>query len=287
MTILFLLLLAAPAVAQSQQELEARIRQLESRLERAESLIRQLLDKQPTAIETAAATPPPPIAPEVTRSQTQPSLTTERMPQELLPNLGLIGASSSFGVGINTGPYSTGTGSFLTGGVSLPLMRAPGGQLLYEFSAGLTRSSSNLTLISNVAQVAGVPATFNTRNRVDLLQVLPFGFKYQNTKLNRFRLRPYLTVGLGLYVTISNQTTGLPTAPFGGALIGGQLTQAQQLTALGIPSGQGGINAGIQTGGGLEYRLRPRFSFGMDLRYNRLTNGAAFFTIAPRTTWHF
>ena len=306
----------------TEQETLQRIRDLEARLERAEALIRQLMDKQgsPTILESTLDKPAPVAAPEVTRSESAPAVAPQRMPQELLPNLGLIGASASFAAGTHTGSYSTGPGTYFSGSVSLPLARAPRGLWLYEFSAGITRGSAQLKVTSNVAQVANIavlgpsqindalngtgaapfPVRIDTRSQIDLLQVVPFAIKYQSDALNRWRLRPYAIAGLGLFVTISNQTstTGLRPnsglesifgngAPFGGSLIGGQLTAARELTALGIPSGQGGISPGFQTGGGIEWRWRPRLSFGVDVRYNRLSTGASFFTIAPRSTFHF
>lgn len=314
---------------QSQQEALQRIAELEARLARAEALIEQLMARTAapaTVVEEMRAKPAIEARPEVLASQTPPA--RQSLPQELLPNLGLIGAIASFSSGVNSGPYATGRGSFLGGSVALPLMRAPGGQLLYEFSAGLTRSSGDLRVRSNVAQVANLavlgasglndallgtgaapfPVDVDTHSRVDLLQVLPFGLRYQARGLERWQLRPYLVAGLGLYVTLSTQTTltGLRSnatlppeltralnglfgtgAPFGGALIGGQITAARELTNLGLPSGQGGLTPGLQTGAGIELRLRSRFSLGADIRWNRLGNGVNFLTVAPRSSFHF
>lgn len=311
---------------QSQEEALRRIAELEARLARAEALIAQLMAKGQPVVEEMTAKPAPVAAPEVVASQTPPE--RPRMPQELLPNLGLIGAVASFAAGGNSGPYATGRGSYLGGSVALPLMKAPGGQLLYEFSAGLTRSEGDLRVRSNVAQVANLavlgagglndalngtgaapfPVDVDTRSKVDVLQVVPFGLRYQARGLERWRLRPYVVAGFGLYVTLSAQTTvtglranaNLPPelvralgtifgngAPFGGGLIGGQITAARELTALGLPSGQGGVTPGLQTGGGIEWRVRPRFSLGADVRWNRLGNGIGFFTVAPRTSFHF
>ncbi|MBM3760843.1 MAG: hypothetical protein FJW36_11410 [Acidobacteria bacterium] len=319
---LLTLVIASCLQAATQEETLQRIRDLEARLERAEALIRQLMEARTPSLET----PAPASAPEVRKSET--AIAPDRMPQELLPNLGLIGATSSFSAGTHSGPYSSARGNYFAGSVSLPLAKAPAGQLLYEFSAGLSQSSTNLNVTSNVAQVANLavlgpgllndalrgtgaapfPVQIQTKSDIDLLQVVPFALKYQTSMLNRWRLRPYVIAGLGLYVTISNQNSltglrpdaNLPAelraalnalfgngAPFGGSLIGGQITAARELTALGIPSGQGGITPGFQTGGGIEWRMRPRFSWGLDLRWNKLSNGANFYTIAPRGSFHF
>lgn len=311
----------------TQEEALRRIAELEARLARAEALIEKLLsEKELPAIEVARATPAPVAAPEVVASQTPPA--REGMPQELLPTLGQIGASASFLAGGQSGAYGTRRGTYFGGSVNLPLRKLPGGLLLYEFSAGLNRSLGDLTVTSNVAQVANLavlgpgglndaltgtgaapfPVRFATVSAVDVLQVVPFGFKYQARALERWRLRPYVNAGLGLYVTISNQQTqlgvrreaNLPAelrsaveglfgngAPFNGALIGGQITAANEVAGRGLPSGQGGLNPGVQLGGGLEWRAAPRLSIGVDFRWNRLSNGVGFVTLAPRTSFHF
>jgi hypothetical protein len=307
-------------------DLEARIRDLESRLAKAEALLAQLTSTGAPAIAPSIASVPAPVpAPEVERAQRQPM---QSAPQELLPTLGQIGAGASFSAGVDTGAYGKNRGSFFGGAVELPLLRLPGGRLLYEFSAGLSRSRTNIRITSNVAQVANLavlgpggindaiagtgaapfPVNVAAQSNVSLLQVSPFTMKYKYTGWDRFRLRPYVTVGFATYVTISNQTTatGLRSdanlspelraalqalfgtgAPFGGALIGGQIAGARELTERGIPSGQGGIRIGLQTGGGIEWRVLPRFTWGIDARWNRLDGGATFWTIAPRGTLRF
>lgn len=119
---------------QSQQEALQRIAELEARLARAEALIEQLMARTAapaTVVEEMRAKPAIEARPEVLASQTPPARQT--LPQELLPNLGLIGAIASFSSGVNSGPYATGRGSFLGGSVALPLMRAPGGSCSMSF----------------------------------------------------------------------------------------------------------------------------------------------------------
>ena len=48
-----------------------------------------------------------------------------------------------------------------------------------------------------------VPANWH----VQTLQVVPLALRYELTRWDRHRLRPYAVVGLGTYVTVSNQVT--------------------------------------------------------------------------------
>ena len=136
---------------------------------------------------------------------------------------------------------------------------------------------------------APFPVRYDVTNRLQLLEVVPFGLKYVNTSLDRVRLRPYVAAGLTTFVTITNQRTrpGGADAPFGGALIGGQITSAQELVAQGIPSGQGALDIGVQAGGGVEYRVKSGLSFGVDVRVHRTSTGRTYVTTATRSGFHF
>lgn len=322
------------AAAPNPKALLDRIQDLDTRLQRAEALIRELIAERQdgkaasTALEAAVLNPAPKPAPEVTRSQDNIPAKPALMPQELLPNLGQIGAATSFSAGRHLGIYSGSGGSFFQGAVELPLLRAPGGKVLYEFSAGLISQQSPIRITSNVAQVANLallgpgqlqdalrgigsapfPVSINATTDLSLLQVSPFTLKYRFNLLDRFRLRPYALLGFGTYVTISSQNSvsGLRPdanlspeqiallrnlfgngAPFGGSLIGGQIAASPEVSALGIPSGQGAIHIGLLSGAGVEWRIRPRFSLGVDYRFHRLGSGFTYSTIAPRGALHF
>jgi hypothetical protein len=156
---------------------------------------------------------------------------------------------------------------------------------------------------------APFPVTSVTETRSKILQVVPFSLKYTATGLDRFRLRPYAVLGFGLYVTIHNQLplvsgvrpdSTLPadqlalvkqvfggTAPFGGPLVGGQISQSQELEARGLPFGAGNIDFGLHTGGGVEVRLSRSLSLGFDGRYNRLSGGQSLGTFGTRIGFHF
>ncbi|MET0556205.1 MAG: hypothetical protein ABW221_24405 [Vicinamibacteria bacterium] len=310
-----LMLGGGAARAQQPDERDARIEELEARVARLEALIGQLTDV--TADSASSDAPPEPGLP----SPTEPSATAvpaasdQGLPQELLPSLGKIGASVALLAGVHSGPFRSNGGSYLGGSVELPLLAAPGGRLHYEFSAGLGRSDTPLRVTSNVAQVANLavlastrpdggpanveaaltgrapapyPVEYDTTSRLQVLRVVPFGLKYVGTGLDRYRLRPYAAAGLVLSVAISSQQTSPSTpAPFGGALIAGQLAAATELAGRGVPSGQGGIDIGLETGGGIEWRARRGLSLGLDVRFNRLTNGHSFTTAATRAGMHF
>lgn len=320
----------------------ARIAELEQRVAKLEAALEAALKRLPPAPPPAPQGESAILAdlPPATRTPAPPptaaaAATTTKVPQELLPSLGKIGATTSFVAGGHSGPFRLGAGTYFGGAIDLPLRLVPGGRLHYEISAGLMRSSTRFNVTSNVAQVANLaalatlnpqggasnitaavtgtgaapfPVTVEAQNNMQLLQVVPFAFKYVHTKLDRVRFRPYAVAGFGTYVTITNQTAfpgvradaNLPPelrqafdtlfggrAPLGGALIGGQITAARELVERGVPAGQGDINIGFQTGGGFEWRLSKGFSIGLDFRWNRLQNGANYSTFAPRAGWHF
>lgn len=235
-----MLLLAGCGVALAGEAELKRIQELEERVRKLEQLVLQLAEaRTDSRMEAllAEARSPQTIAeaPAKAAPEKRPAFTP---PQELLPNLGKIGAAASFFAGGQTGVYGLGGGRFFGGAVELPLTNVPGGRLLYEFSAGLMSGSGRGLVTSNVAQVANLatlsalgpnpnlltdalngqgrapfPVTFEAENRIRLLQVVPFGLKYTVTSLDRWRIRPYGVAGLGTYVTISNQkaATGVRT----------------------------------------------------------------------------
>lgn len=296
---------------------DTRIEELEARIALLETLVRQLTETGRMVVEGGSASTPA-APPAGTAGELQPAVPPsggEGLPQELLPSLGKIGATAALMAGAHSGPFGASAGSYLGGSVELPLFAAPGGRVQYEFSVGLGRSDTPVRVTSNVAQVAnlavlanthpgGGPANveaalagrapapyavqYDTTSRLQVLRVVPFGLKYVGTGLDRFRLRPYAAAGLALTVAITNQRTADATpAPFGGALIAGQLAGAVELVERGVPSGQGGIGLGLDAGGGIEWRARPGLSLGLDVRFNRLTNGHSFATAVTRAGMHF
>jgi hypothetical protein len=278
-----------------------------------------------------------PEAASLSSSAMMPSSTPLRDPgpQELLPNLGKIGAAAFVDAGINTGPFSLGRGSFFGGGLSLPLALAPGGRLNYEVTVALAQNNRQLPITSNVAQLinlsvlnalypnggtANIQQAFSGTGaapfsvtvpahwHVQTLQVVPLALRYELTHWDRHRVRPYAVVGLGTYVTISNQATmdavrqnaDLPPqtlallqslfssgSPLSGALVGGQIATAAELQQRGIPAGQGGISIGLQIGGGVEWRLAGGLSTAIDSRYNYAPGGTSYNETISRIGWHF
>lgn len=140
--------------------------------------------------------------------------------------------------------------------------------------------------------------------RSKILTVAPFELKYAFTKLGRFR--PYAVAGVGGYVWIGSenntknfasslnvpagiaglnvnclpsQQAGCPAGPtlaqvltavLSGSQIGGLAPAAPDLTARGVPHGQGNVMFGGQIGGGADIRITPRLSMGVDFRHNQM-----------------
>ena len=186
--------------------------------------------------------------------------------------------------------------------------------------AVLTALNPNGGLTNVNAAVTGTgaapfPVTVSAVTRLRLLQVVPFSFKYTTTAFDRWRIRPYGLLGFGTYVTIHSQNpargnpptyglrpdAALPPdllaalqslyggqAPFGGPLVAGQISQAPQLEARGLPGGHGNLDFGLATGAGVEFRIARGFSLGLDARWNKIsgTNGG-FATVGSRLGFHF
>lgn len=162
---------------------------------------------------------------------------------------------------------------------------------------------------------APFPVTTSGVTRLRLLQVSPFSLKYTSTAFDRWRLRPYALLGFGVYVTIHHQNPGrgnppsfgvrpdaaLPPevlrtvggifggqAPFGGALVAGQISQSPELAARGLPGGHGNIDLGVQSAVGFEYRVHRTLSLGFDGRFNRIASAPGLLkTFGTRIGVHF
>jgi len=211
---------------------------------------------------------------------------------ELLPALGRIGAQAGLLVGFSRNPYGVGSGVQAAGYLDVPVGRVAGGKLSYEILVDLSLARSDpfvitdpLAYVANLAAgaspaaaLAGPPgAPFPVRRRVRtrlrLLEVTPFALKYTVTALDHLRMRPYLAAGADVVVVITRQTPEQDesllfpgTSPFDGPLLGGLVSQAPELQALGIPTGQGDVEAGFHAGGGVELRLAKGLSLNLDYR---------------------
>lgn len=133
-----------------------------------------------------------------------------------------------------------------------------------------------------------------TRTRLRLLEVSPVLFKYTIINLDRYRIRPYIVGGGGIFVTITNQNplednsalfTG--TAPFDAPLLGGQISQSPELVARGIPQGQGNIDFGWTIGFGNEWRATDLLSFGMEYRSRQIAGGGSLQTLSSKFGFHW
>jgi hypothetical protein len=212
---------------------------------------------------------------------------------ELLPGIGRIGAQAGLMVGLSRNPYEVGSGVQATGYLDVPLARVGGGKLSYQILVALSHGRSDPLVITDpiayvanlatgaspAAALAGPPAApfpvrRQVRTRLRVLELSPFALKYTITALDQARVRPYVAAGADIVVVITKQVplqdeslifTG--SSPFDAALIGGLVAQAPELEALGIPSGQGDIEAGFHAGGGLELRLGKGVSLNVDYRF--------------------
>jgi hypothetical protein len=173
---------------------------------------------------------------------------------------------------------------------------------------------SNVTAAVTGSGPAPFPVTTPVITKLRLLEVIPFSIKYTSSAFERWRLRPYAVLGFGTYVTIHTQypvasssgsgvrlNADLPPdliatvnqlfggkSPFGAPLVAGQIGQASELEALGLPSGHGSLDFGIQGGFGFEYRLSPTLSLGFDNRYNRIAGAPGLLvTYGSRIGVHF
>ncbi len=236
------------------------------------------------------AGPPPP-----TSGRSQAGLDVH----ELLPDIGRIGSQVGFWGGGSWNPYETGTGFAVGGFIDLPLCRAPGGKLSYEILLGFSEATSDpfvatnpLAYVANLAAgaspaaaLAGPPrAPFPVRRDVTLnlrlLQISPFSLKWTFTGVGA-RFRPFVAAGGDFLVVITRvdpladeslQFTG--TSPFDDPLIGGVVAQSPELTARGVPSGQGNLELGAHASAGFELRLSRAVSLNLDYRFTQVGKDA-------------
>jgi hypothetical protein len=173
----------------------------------------------------------------------------------------------------------------------------------------------NVTAAVTGTGAAPFPVKTSNLTRLRLLQVVPFAFKYTSTAFDRWRMRPYGLIGFGTFVTIHSQNPARGTpptfgvrpdanvppeilgavnslfggqAPFGGPLVAGQISQAPELEARGLPGGHGNLDFGLQTAVGVEMRLNRNFSLGFDARFNKIAGTyGSFRTVGTRLGFHF
>ena len=219
---------------------------------------------------------------------------------ELLPGIGRIGAEVALFGGASWNPYSVGQGREVGGYIDLPLAKAPGGKLSYEIFMGLSLATSDpffitdtVAFVANLAAgasrqaalqgppAAPFPVTREVRQRLRLLHLAPFSLKYTLTRWDHARVRPYLNAGLDFLVALTREEplrdesllfTG--SAPFDDPLIGGLIAQAPELTARGVPTGQGHFQLGGHAAAGLELRISKGLSLNAEYRFTGSEAGA-------------
>jgi hypothetical protein len=209
---------------------------------------------------------------------------------ELLPDIGRIGAQVGAALGPSWNPYGVGAGWQVSAFIDLPLARNRAGRLYYEILLGLSGGRSGaftitdpLAYVANLARgaspadaLAGPPRAPYTvvrqvRTRLRLLEVAPFALKYTLTGLDHARLRPYVTAGLDVALTATEEEPEGSIAaatPIDAAVGGGG--RAPELAARGIPGGEGNLDLGGHAGAGLEVRISRGLSLNLDYRFARV-----------------
>lgn len=244
----------------------------------------------PSALAQAPQGPPPPSL---------GTSSTGAEVHELLPGIGKIGAQVAVLAGATTSPYRVGRGAELAGYIDLPLAKAPAGKLSYEIFAGVAfatsdpfRISDPLAYLANLASGASpsaalqgppfapFPVTREVRTRLRLVHLSPFGLKYTLTRWDRARLRPYLNVGVDVLIALTREDPVSDEsldfrggAPFGDPLLAGLIAQAPELTARGLPTGQGNAEVGGHAAAGLELRLAQGLSLNLEYRLTATESG--------------
>ncbi|MDO8793577.1 MAG: hypothetical protein Q7J25_03055 [Vicinamibacterales bacterium] len=236
-----------------------------------------------------------------------PAKAQDGTPRELLPDLGQIGAEVSLVFGLSTNPFAADRGMTAGGYIDLPVFRVPGGKLSYQIgivnhtATTDVRITSPLSAVGDLLAADGLGGTLTSRvlsslkdmpakEDMDVVAVLPFGMKYTVMTLDHLRVRPYLVAASGVYVTITEQNPHLTVDPrLAGTFIGGIAPQAVELTARGIPEGQGDVRFGMNAGGGIEVRLTSRGSLGVECRFHRLdaSTNSTFSTFVGKLAFHF
>ena len=180
--------------------------------------------------------------------------------------------------------------------------------VLNSYLGNTAANNTSLPQFLGATSTGMLPITSTVQERSKVLTVAPFELKYAITKLGKFR--PYAVVGLGAYVwigsdnnsqsfnavtSLNNFSAGLGTT-YGalvnsllqGSQIGGLVPTAPQLAARGVAHGQGNLLFGGQVGGGFEYRLTPKLSWGADFRRNQVEGSfASFNTFTFKQGFHW
>jgi hypothetical protein len=180
---------------------------------------------------------------------------------ELLPDIGRIGAQVGALGGASWNPYDLGRGIQAAGYIDLPLFRFAGGKVSYEVLMAFSQARSR-------------PFAIDQRTRMRMLQLSPFGLKYTLRKLDHMRLRPYASAGLDFSVVFTREEDARTGRPF-------------DVTAFGIPSGNGNIEVGVHGAAGLELRIARGLSLNLDYRYATIGDSDRLQALGAGLGFHF
>ena len=212
-----------------------------------------LLSSRFAGAQQPAGPPPPPAG----KGHAGPEV------HELLPDIGRIGAQVGALGGASWNPYDLGRGIQAAGYIDLPLFRFAGGKVSYEVLMAFSQARS---------APFGVAA--NQRTRMRLLQVSPFALKYTLRRLDHVRLRPYAATGLDFAIVFTREEDARTHRPF-------------DVTALGIPSGNGNIEVGVHGAAGLEVRIARGLSLNFEYRYTTIGASDQLHALGAGLGFHF
>jgi opacity protein-like surface antigen len=210
-----------------------------------------LLCARAAGAQQPAGPPPPPGG----RGHAGPEV------HELLPDIGRIGAQVGALGGASWNPYGLGRGIQAAGYIDLPLFRFAAGKVSYE-------------VLMAFSQALSAPFALDQRTRMRLLQVSPFSLKYTLRRLDDVRLRPYAATGLDFSIVFTREEDARTGRPF-------------DVTALGIPSGNGNIEVGFHGAAGLEVRVARGLSLNLEYRYTAIGDSDQLHAASAGLGFHF
>jgi len=189
-----------------------------------------------------------------------------------------IGAEFALTIGAQSGPFKTGTGFYMSGGLGLPLYKNLGpGKLMGLINIGWAKTDDNLTFEPTINAVAPGALPTQTSVTLDTVSIL-LGLKY---KVEAHHIvQPYLVAGPSFNIFLNKSNPGNQ--------VGGIAPQPNKLQKNGYPSGQGSAELGLAAGAGVDFNVTKKVFVGAEARYNYVdrSNGS-FGTYGGRLGFRF
>lgn len=241
---------APDASAQTQDEVKREIQQLKQMMQQMQSRIEDLEEKNRVLEQQAKEREEEVVVVEETE---EVSVTEERVATDEP-----FGGEFAITIGAQTGPFKTGTGFYMAGELGVPLFRNAGpGKVMGLINIGWAKTDDDLTFEPTVNAIA--PGALPTQTSVNLTTVsIILGLKY---KLEMHPIvQPYVLGGPGFDIFLNDSDPGNN--------VGGIAPQPSALQNRGYPSGQGNVELGLHTGGGVDFNLTKRIFVGAEGRFN-------------------